>query len=189
MDFTVIKGSKGMKIRHLLVATAISFMGLSTAFAANSGMSADTMKNDQAVLGWLTVLDKNEIAAADLTLKKSVNPSVKQYAKMLRAGHTKNLDKAMQLSEKLKVKPVQNETAQSLKQAGQQLMATLKPINGKAYQKQYIDGMVDGHTNALQQINSDMGMDMSPQVKNLLQMTQNEVQKHLDAGKQLQQQM
>ncbi|STX28201.1 Predicted outer membrane protein [Legionella beliardensis] len=112
----------------------------------------NTQKNqmDGQILAVLVVLNQNEISAADLvSKKKGVNSSVASYAKMLSKEHNKNLKETLKLSRKIGA-PVQNDTANSLKQHGENELATLNPLSGAALNKAYIDAMVNDHNAAIQ---------------------------------------
>jgi len=113
-------------------------------------MLATPVQSSADILGVVVTLNKNEIAAAREAKRKAVNPAVKRYANMLYTQHTKNLQKTINLSRKLGVTPATNNLTMMLQNKGQQEMATLASLNGRDFDRAYINDMVTDHTEALQ---------------------------------------
>ncbi|STX50672.1 Predicted outer membrane protein [Legionella busanensis] len=155
----------------------------------SSNQQANNQQNqkDSQILGILVVLNQNEISAADLvTKKKDVNSSVKKYAKMLAKEHSKNLKETMKLSHSIG-SPIHNDTANNLKQKGQDELNTLNPLTGAALDKAYIDAMVQDHQQAIQLFDNDLLPSVSnKKLKNQLTETRKHLVKHLEEAQQIQ---
>ncbi|MGQ3888155.1 DUF4142 domain-containing protein [Legionella sp. CNM-1927-20] len=154
-----------------------------------SNQQASDQKNqkDSEILGILVVLNQNEISAADLvSKKKDVNASVKKYAKMLAKEHAKNLRETMKLSRSIG-SPVQNDTANNLKQKGETELNTLNSLTGAALDKAYIDSMVADHQQAIQLFDNDLIPNVSNRkLKDHLTQTRKHLVKHLKEAQQIQ---
>ncbi|MBA2654967.1 MAG: DUF4142 domain-containing protein [Gammaproteobacteria bacterium] len=151
----------------------------------NQESTADQQKAGE-VIGWLIVLNKNEIAAANEALAKKTNPMVRSYAAMLKQAHSQNLQKTISLSKKIDIKPVENEPVVALKEKGKEELSTLKPMDGKDFQVAYIDAMVKGHAEALDKVNEDLKNTTNPQLKQHLEATRASVTSHLEKAKMIQ---
>ena len=80
-----------------------------------------------------------------------------------------------------------NSAAAVVKKDDDAMMAKLKPLEGKALEKAYIDAMVAGHTKVLGRVDNDLLPNASDaRVKAHLQKTREAVSKHLEAAKALQ---
>ncbi|WP_131780994.1 DUF4142 domain-containing protein [Legionella gresilensis] len=157
--------------------------------STSSNQQANNQQNqkDGQILGILVVLNQNEVSSADLvTKKKDVNPSVKKYAKMLAKEHAKNLRETMKLSRIIGA-PIQNDTANNLKQKGQDELNTLNPLTGAALNKAYIDAMIQDHQQAIQLFDNDLLPSVSnKKLKNHLTQTRKHLVKHLEEAQQIQ---
>src|SRR5581483_8419816 len=63
--------------------------------------------SDQDILGHLVLVDSLEIAAADSTIRISMNQDVLTYARMMRAAHSTDLDAVRRLGKERGITPVQ----------------------------------------------------------------------------------
>lgn len=179
---------------RLIAALLISIAGLfiSPVFAENANsMPADNSQQtsdsqnqaqnqDNEIVGWLIVLNKNEIAAAKEVLKHKVSPSVKAYAQLMKKDHTKNLQDTLALSKKDNLKPADTDAVEALKQQGQQELANLKQQKGKQFEVAYITAMVQGHTDALKGLDDKIQAASNPDLKKHLEATRAKVQEHLN---------
>lgn len=186
-----------MKSKVLLLSLCASTM----AFAAsnqmnqNNHMSTPTTqqhavtssKADGEVIGFLVVLDQNEMAAAKDAMSKKVNPKVKAYAKMMWNDHNQNLKKTMKISKKINQAPLQNSQVASLQRSGKKMESNLSPLNDRNFEIAYIDAMVKGHEEALVIIDRNMGSVTNSDLKQHLKSTRSHVQHHLNQAKKIQQ--
>ncbi|STY30271.1 Predicted outer membrane protein [Legionella wadsworthii] len=161
-------------------------------YAENTtNMSSEHMqkpnKKEGEILGTLSVVNKNEIAAAELAMKKSSNPQVKSYAKMLKKQHTQNLNEGSKLAKKLGITPIKNDKAKSLQKKGEQELHKLSSLNGKDFDKAYMKAMVKGHTDVLNMVDNKILPNVSnPTLKSFVESTRSHIQMHLDQGEKIQ---
>jgi putative membrane protein len=86
-----------------------------------------------------------DIEAAKQALKKSKNKEVRAFAENMVKDHTAVNDKALALVKKLKVKPQDNPTSQTLAKQAKAKRAELAKLSGKAFDKAYVDNEVAYH--------------------------------------------
>ena len=131
---------------------------------------------DDLALGLLGAVDENEIAAAKRAQEMKVDGAVLDYAKMMQAEHTENLEKTKGLGTLAETPDVK-----AVKDKGAAELATLGQKSGKEYAAAYIDAMIAGHKDALAMIDSKMMSAASTDpVKQHLADTKTHVQAHLD---------
>jgi putative membrane protein len=141
---------------------------------------------DTDALAAIQMVDQNEIQAAGEAEKKKLNPKVKDYAQMLHKEHTKNLDKANKLIDKLGVQTSGNATAQGLQAQGAKDLASLTPLDGDEFASVYLTAMINGHTQALSLLDTQSQSVQDEDVKKFVAETRGHVSMHLDRAKELQ---
>lgn len=164
------------------------FVFLSLCFALSTGFAGTEPSNskDPEIVAFMVVLNKNEIAAADLTKQKKVDKAVKSYAKLMLKEHTQNLLDTEKLSKKQKIKAVDTEMVVSLQEKGKEELNALSPLADKAYETAYINAMVKGHTDAAASINNFLKEVSNPKLKAHLETTLTHVQHHLAKAEEIQ---
>lgn len=157
----------------------------------SSQVSNQAQKNrDTEILGFLIILNNNELAAAKKAFEKNLNPSVQYYAKSMQKDHSKNLADTLRIVEENKLRPTQTALVASLKQEGEKELGSLTALNNDAFQKAYIDAMVKDHTKALLIIDNHYLKQVSnPQLKDHLEQTRKVVNHHLHMAKTIQKEM
>jgi putative membrane protein len=143
--------------------------------------------NDAEILGWIQVLDSNEIAAAKAAEGKKIAANVKGYAKMLRDHHKADLKATGKLAKKLKLVPVSNNMADALRAKGAELATALSQLDSAGFAKAYVDAMVQGHADALAVIDTELiPKSVDAATKKHLAGLRKHVETHLKHGKHLQ---
>ena len=143
--------------------------------------------SDAEILGAINAIDENEIAAANAAKKEKMGDQAMAYSKKLRKQHSANFDKTRKLSKKLGMPPVSNQTAQDLRSDGAKELATLVPLEGKEFERAYIDAMVSGHSDALQLIDAELlPAAKNDEVRAHVDAFRGHVSAHLEEGKRLQ---
>jgi putative membrane protein len=127
-----------MKRIHTAVAVAL----FSAAFVASAQTGGPT---DPQIAAIVVTANQVDIDAGKLAQTKSKNKGVQDFAKLMVTDHTGVNKAATDLVTKLKVKPEDNPTAQSLKSGGAQNIQKLKGLSGAAFDKAYVDHEVDYH--------------------------------------------
>lgn len=169
-----------MKLKSLLALCFLFFSCCTFAF------NPPALQNG-AIIGTLMVLNKNEIAAANLALKRNVNHDIRGYALLMQHDHTQNLQMWQALSHRLHINPTWSPTSRHLKAQGAAELAKLQTLNNRQFQNAYVSAMVKGHTEALALIDQKLLMNThNPVIIKKLKATRNTVAYHLQRAKQLQ---
>jgi predicted outer membrane protein len=159
-----------------------------TAAPATPAAAPDlSVLSDADILGLNLAIDTNEIEAAKGAEKKKMGKEAMSYAKMLRKEHAKDADKTLKLGTTLGMAPSMPAVAVDLRAKGTADWATIASLEGAAFEKAYIDAMVNGHTEALQLIDSRMVPNAKDaRLKQHLTELRSHVASHLEQGKRLQ---
>jgi putative membrane protein len=169
-------------MKRMLTALAVAlFSATFVAYAQSGG------PNDAQIAAIVVTANQVDIDAGKLAETKGTSKDVKAFGKMMVTDHTGVNKSAKDLVTKLKVKPEDNPTAQSLKKGGQENVAHLKTLKGAAFDKAYIDHEVDYH----QQVLDAMDKTLIPSAQNaelkaLLVKVRPAFVAHLDHAKMLQ---
>ena len=141
---------------------------------------------DMAALDVVATVDKDEVSAAKHALTKKVSADVADYARMMERDHSANLTETKKLLGK-DAAAVKSAPAEQAAKDDAAMMAKLKPLQGAAFERAYVDAMVDGHTKVLGKLDNELipGA-QDAKVKAHLQKTREAVSMHLDHAKQLQ---
>lgn len=181
-----------MKCKVLLTTLLLTFISTQPIYAVtpatNSTQSQYTndQKEDGAILAWLIVLNKNEIALANAAIKRNLNPMVIKFAHLMIKQHTQNLNETWKVSHQMDIAPIQTSASTSLQENGQKKLSKLKTLDNKAFEKAYINAMVKGHAEASEAIQADIKQVHSPKLKRQLEATEKHVESHLDKAKTIQ---
>ena len=92
----------------------------------------------------------------------------------------------MLLSKKINQDGIKTDNVLVLKQKGKTELNKLKKLDNMNYQVEFINAMVNGHTDALNAINQDLAKVNNAALKNHLNATKVKVAQHLQAAKKLQ---
>jgi putative membrane protein len=194
---------KKNKIALLVVSTLCMLPFASSTFAA-ANMQANTMNQahdammmqkentkEAEILAFVAAIDNYEINAAKMAQGKNVDANVMNYAKLLQDDHEKNLSDNQNLVSSLNLQPENfKEVTSFIDKGNKQLQELEKITDTKKFEKAYVNVMIKGHEEALNKINKFLKEEAkNTNLKNYLTDTKNTVEKHLQAGKQLQSEM
>ena len=147
----------------------------------------DKAGTDAEALAWVMQVDNNEINAAQEAQKKKISQPVMDYAKMLEKEHSDNLQKTKDMSQSMNEMPAETQAVEDLKAKGNDMLSSLSSMDGMDFEKNYIDAMVKGHTEALSMLDNQLIPNAkSADLKNHLTETRQHVAMHLDRAKELQ---
>ena len=151
-----------MKLPVLVVAgLCVAVAGVSVAGVSVAGVSAQGVTDAQIASIVLTA-NQVDIDAGKLAASKATDPQVKAFGQQMVTDHTGVNKQATELAGKLKVKPEDNPTSQSLEAAGDKNLAKLKGLSGAAFDKAYIAHEVAYH----QQVIDALDKTLIPGAKN-----------------------
>jgi putative membrane protein len=122
--------------------TAVALALFSAAFVASAQSGTP---NDAQIAAIVVTANQVDIDAGKLAQAKSKSKEVKAFGKQMVTDHTGVNKSATDLVTRLKVKPEDNPTAQSLKKGGQDNVAHLRTLQGAAFDKAYVDHEVEYH--------------------------------------------
>lgn len=143
--------------------------------------------NDAEILGVVNTVDEIEVKAAAKAEKKKIGPEAMAYAKMLQDQHKADLDANKALGKRIGVKPAGTKTADQLRDKAAQDLKAIASKSGSEFEKAYIDAMVDGHTDVLQMLDSQLIPSAHDDaLKTHLAEVREHVAMHLEQGKRLQ---
>ena len=111
--------------------------------------------NDAQIASIVVTANQVDIDAGKLA-RASANADVKKFAQLMIDDHTGVNKSATELVTKLKVKPEDNPTAKSLKKGGDENVAKLKGLSGKAFDRAYVAHEVDYHQQVLDAVDKTL---------------------------------
>jgi putative membrane protein len=136
-----------MKNIGIVVATAL--------LLAAGGVAAQA-PNDAQIAHIVVTANQVDIDAGKLAEKMGSTKDVRDFGKQMVTDHSGVNKQAVALVTKLKVKPEDNPTSQSLKSGGEANLKNLKTLKGKAFDKAYIDHEVAYHEQVLDAVDKTL---------------------------------
>ena len=168
-----------MRIHSMLVALLAV-----PAFAFAEGPS------DPQIAAIVVTANQVDVDAGKLAKSRTHDKEVKAFAQQMIMDHTAVNKQAGDLVKKLGVKPESNATSESLKKGGDENVAALKKLKGKAFDKAYVDHEVAYHEQVLDAIDKTLiPSAKNPELKGLIEKVRPAIAAHLDHAKHLQMKM
>jgi putative membrane protein len=137
----------------ILFASALSLVAV--------GAAAQSI-NDAQIAAIVVTANQVDIDAGKLAASKGSTADVKAFGQQMVTDHTGVNKSATELVTKLKVTPEPNATSKGLKEGGDRNLASLKALNGAAFDKAYVDHEVAYH----QQVIDALDQTLIPGAKN-----------------------
>ena len=131
-----------MKSSSVLVLSAVALLG-SLGFASES--VAQQPPSDANIGAIVLAANQIDIDYGKLALTKSKNKEVLVFAQQMVTDHGAVQKSVIELAGKIQLTPVENDTSSGLKTKSVEVMAKLKTLDGKAFDKFYIDNEVAYH--------------------------------------------
>jgi putative membrane protein len=142
---------------------------------------------DPQIAAIVVAANQVDIEAGELAASKSSNPDVQAFGRQMVSAHTGVNKQAVELVTKLKVTPEENATSKSLKSEGDQNLERLRPLNGAAFDKAYVDHEVAYHQQVLDAVDKTLiPGTKNEELKALLVKVRPAFVAHLEHAKQLQ---
>lgn len=137
--------------------------------------------DERSALGVLNAINDLEIAAGRQAQEKKVTGDIADYAQLMIDEHTLNKEQTNALN------PDANSAEAKVQAAkGLALLRQMAAKNGNAYQRAYVDAMIDGHTEALAMLDEKLiPRAAGPQANAHLQRTREHVARHLTLARAL----
>lgn len=169
-----------MKLIHAALFSALAAAGLNS-WAEASG------PNDAQIASIVVTANQVDIDAGKLAKSKASSKEVKDFAQLMVTDHTGVNKSAVDLVKKLKVTPEDNPTSQSLKKGGDENLAKLKTLKGKAFDSAYVAHEVAYHEAVLDAVDKTLVPNAkNEELKALLIKVRPAFVAHLEHAKQIQ---
>jgi putative membrane protein len=112
--------------------------------------------NDAQIASIVVTANQVDIDAGKLARSKAASKDVRAFAEQMVTDHTAVNQQAVALVQRLKVKPEDNPTAQSLKSGGHDNVGKLKQLKGQAFDRAYVDHEVTYHQAVLDALDTTL---------------------------------
>ena len=112
--------------------------------------------SDAQIAHIVVTANQVDIDAGKLAESKGSSKEVRDFGKMMVTDHSGVNKQAVELVTKLKVKPEDNPTSQSLKSGGAENVKKLEGLKGAAFDKAYIDHEVAYHQQVLDAVDKTL---------------------------------
>jgi putative membrane protein len=127
----------------------ILFFALAMLIPSFAGAAAPTKLDDAQIAAIAVAANEVDINAAKLAESKSSNREVKAFAHRMIADHSGVIKEATALVTKLKVTPEENVVSKSVRSDGQKNLDRLGKLDGKPFNKAYIQDEIVFHRQVL----------------------------------------
>lgn len=128
-----------------------------------------------------------DVNYAKIALEKNVSSEVKQFANSMIKDHGSVIDMAVDLATKLGVTPKDNALTRQLLAGEKETKANLKSLQGKSFEKAYVDNEVAYHTAVIAAVKDVLiPQTQNKDLKALLEKVMPVLEMHLEHAKQLQ---
>lgn len=123
---------------------------LSVGVLAGAAMTAHPLTaadgpSDAQIVGIVLAADDIDVAYGKIALAKSKDKAVRDFAQRMVTDHSAVQKSVIALAGKLGVEAAESPTSESLKKGAVDITANLKALNGKDFDKFYIDNEVGYH--------------------------------------------
>lgn len=129
---------------------------LSVTFAVATVGAFAQAPNDAQIASIVVTANQVDIDAGKLAETMGHEKDVKAFGKQMVTDHTGVNKQAVALVTKLKVKPEDNATSQSLQKEGDENLKALKALKGAAFDKAYVEHEVTYHQQVIDAIDKTL---------------------------------
>ncbi|HEY5897847.1 MAG TPA: DUF4142 domain-containing protein [Burkholderiales bacterium] len=143
--------------------------------------------SDPQIAGIVVTANQIDVDAGKIAKSKSKNKEVQQFAQQMITDHGAVNKQAGALAKKLGVKPEESDTSRALKKGAQENKASLKKVQGAAFDKAYVDHEVAYHQQVLDAIDKVLiPSAQNAELKGLIEKVRPAIQAHLEHAQHLQ---
>ena len=165
----------------------MSFHCASALALTAGGAFAQAGPTDPQIAHSVVTANQVDIDAGKLAESKGSNADVKAFGKQMVTDHTGVNKEATALVTKLKVKPEDNPTSESLKKGGEDNVKKLKGLDGAAFDKAYVEHEVAYHQQVLDAVDKVLIPNAkNAELKSLIEKVRPAFVAHLDHAKMIQ---
>jgi putative membrane protein len=150
-------------------------------------MAQNAAPNDAQIAHIVVTANNVDIEAGKLAETQGKSAEVKAFGKQMVTDHSGVNKQATALVHKLKVKPEDNPTSESLKSGGKDNLTKLKSLKGADFDKAYIDHEVAYHDQVIDAIDKTLLPNAkNEELKALIEKVRPTIVAHRDHAKQIQ---
>jgi putative membrane protein len=131
--------------RLFVAALCLTLATVAQANDKKAAPAAAKGPTDAQIAAIVVTANTVDVEAGKAAEAKTKNPEVKKFAEQMVTDHNSVNKSAVDLVTKLKVTPEDSDTSKALKKGGEANLASLKALNGKAFDKAYVDHEVAYH--------------------------------------------
>jgi putative membrane protein len=162
-------------------------LGAALLLAAAPALSQSAAPNDAQIAHIVVTANQVDIEAGKLAESQGKSADVKAFGKQMVTDHSGVNKQATALAHKLKVKPEDNPTSESLKSGGKENLTKLKSLKGADFDKAYIDHEVAYHDQVIDAIDKTLLPNAkNEELKALIEKARPAFVAHRDHAKQIQ---
>jgi putative membrane protein len=180
-------------MKTVATGIAVALIGLSTAGAWQAAPNPAAPKEgpegltDPQIAGIVVAANQVDIDAGKLAETKAQNKDVQAFAQQMVTDHTAVNKSATELVQKLHVTPAPSKTSEKLTQGGEENVAKLKTLQGKAFDAAYMNHEVYYHKAVIEELDKRLipGA-QNAELKALLVKVRPAFQAHLEHAQQVQ---
>ena len=148
---------------------------------------AEPNVSDAQIAAIVVAANQVDIDAGKFAAKRSTNNEVQKFARTMVTDHTAVNKSAVDLVTKLKVTPQENDTSRALKADGERSRARMQSLDGKAFDKAYVDREVAYHQQVIDALDTVLIPNaQNAELKALLTKVRPAFVEHLNHAKHLQ---
>jgi putative membrane protein len=130
-----------------------------------------------------------EIELGNLATTNAVSTSVKAFADMMVTDHTTANQTAVELQNTLNITPTESEDSKKLSDSTQDRMTKLRELTGEAFDREFMDAMVDSHETVLEIVDEKLIPNArSPELVQHLRDMRTRVASHLQRAREIKEQ-
>jgi putative membrane protein len=136
---------------------------------------------DGNVLATITAINQGEVDIGNAAMAKLGNKDAKDFCDMMVKDHGEGVKKLSTIATEQQLTPMDNETTTAMRMEGATLVTKMSADPaGPAYDKAYMQAMVDGHQKALNAIDQKLLPNATnPALKDTITAMRGKVQEHL----------
>jgi len=164
----------------------IVLLQLMVASHVGAAVKAAKGPSDPQIAQIVVTSNKVDIEAGQLALGKTQDVEVKKFAQQMIDDHSSVNKSATELVQKLKVTPEDSDTSKGLQKGGDTNLAKLKGMQGKAFDKAYVNHEVTYHETVLNTIDKVLiPSSQNAELKALLEKVRPAIAAHLEHARHL----
>ncbi|GLU30614.1 DUF4142 domain-containing protein [Trinickia caryophylli] len=147
----------------------------------------ETRLTDPQIAAIVVTANQVDVDAGKLAESKAATKQVRAFAKLMVTDHTNVNKSAIELANRLDLKPESNATSEALKKGGDENLAALGSLKGRAFDRAYVGHEVAYHQQVLDAMDKALIPSASnAQLKELLVKVRPAFVAHLEHARELQ---